>query len=74
MKQTTTQSTSGKRIILTLTLSSGVASSILYFLSMGHYPKTSDEQVIEAIALWLSVLFIALTVVYISMAALGKRR
>ncbi len=52
------------RIALTLTLGVGVTSVLLHFASMGHYPKTNDEQVIEALALWFGAVFIILTIVF----------
>ena len=73
MKQLIQQKLSLRRLFLTLTLGSGLVANILHFMSMGHYPKTNDEQVAETVALWFGMAFIVLTICYVLAAILYRR-
>lgn len=72
MKKQNQQKISISRVLLSLTLSSGTVSSVLYFLSMDRYPKSDQGQVLETIALWFSVLFLMLMICYILSVTVKK--
>ncbi|PID32557.1 hypothetical protein CR956_01840 [Candidatus Saccharibacteria bacterium] len=53
---------------------SGLVAVGLYFLSQGHYPPTSNDQLLASVANWFGAVFVVLALAQLVMLVLERKK